>query len=69
MPTDPTDLEAGPPTSEPPTDWPDLPDEPDLPTEGEDDGDEDAHAVPPDLLELYEVLEWQAATEGEGAGS
>jgi len=30
-------------------------------TEG-DDGQE--HATPGDLLELYEVLEWQAATGG-----
>lgn len=33
---------------------------------GEGDGD-DPH-VPPDLLELHEVLEWQAAVEAQGRG-
>ena len=31
--------------------------------EGDFDGD---HVVPPHLVELYEVLEWQAAGQGRG---
>jgi len=31
-----------------------------------DDGED--HTVPGDLLELYEVLEWEAATAGQEAG-
>lgn len=30
--------------------------------EGDDDGGD--HAVPPELLELYEVQQWQSATTG-----
>lgn len=45
-----------------PTEWPDLP--------VSDDEDEtraaSEHHVPPDLIELYEVLEWDEATRGGG---
>lgn len=50
-----------------PTDWPDL--DPDDDGEGDepDDVEADGHHVPPDLMEVYEVLEWDDATKGGGA--
>lgn len=48
------ELQGGPELSEPPTEWPaDLLD----PEPGADAEEDDDHAVPPDLLELHEVLE------------
>jgi hypothetical protein len=38
-----------------------MPDEPDIP---EDEEDETAdHAIPPDMRELHEVIEWEEATK------
>lgn len=56
------EYEGGPATSEPPTDWPELPHHGPEHEAEEDDG----HHVPEDLLELHEVLEYQAAVEAQG---
>lgn len=61
--TDPADEhDGGPPTSEPPTEIPDDLIDPGPDGEAEED---DHHHVPADLLELHEVLEFQAAIDAE----
>lgn len=39
-----------------------------IPTEAEDAGDDELR-VPAELLELHQVLEWNAAVEAEGPSS
>lgn len=58
MPDEPATPEP-PALDEPPTAWPDLPVAEEEP---EPEGD---HDVPAELVELHEVLEWQAAVEAE----
>lgn len=40
-----------------------------IPTEEPEDGGDDDLRVPADLLELHEVLEWNAAVDAEGPSS
>ena len=62
MPAEDLPEDQGPPTSPPTTSWP-----MDLDAHGPEEiaDDEDGHSVPADLLELHEVLEFQAAVEAE----